>query len=367
MSVIDRMQPRGKPAYADRLLAEAARAANANRMRIAAAAADLATMRAETITEETRVDLARLLAGVIAVVEDDLRQGLIEQVAGDVAADLTESLGAGELAIAAPILDRAGVLGDADLVAVLLRRVETRRLADRLRPTTAPQQPLVETLLQSGDEPLAAMAMAMIVARSRQSRSVDSASPASTGLPAELQYRIVWRVAAALRHHILSRGAMSQPAVDRALTFAAQASLAGYDEDDTLEGRAMQLARRLHQRRRLDDALIVRAVDEGEPEIAVAAIAARASIDFASAWDMAGDRGGNRLTVLLRASNVARPAAARIIGAVIGAEIVAVRIDAFDLLDPQLARESLRPWQADPGYRRAIAEIACGQLDDIWR
>ena len=187
---------------------------------------------------------------------------------------------------------------------------------------------------------------------------------AATDLPAELQHRLVWRVAAALRRHVLLRGVVSEAETDRALVAAATATLAGYDEDDSLEGRAMQVARRLHQRRRLDDALIARAFAEGEATLAVAMLAARAGIDFPAAWEMVADPHGSRTMLLLRATGVRRGSAAAILrdlaAAGIGRLDAADRIEAFDGLDPLDARDALRPWQADPGYRRAVAELADG-------
>jgi uncharacterized protein (DUF2336 family) len=364
MSVPDRKQAQGDRRHVDRLLAEAASAAEASRARIDAAVVDLTTPRGSRISATTRMDLARLLAALVVTIEDELRHRLIGLWRGTAPASLIESLADSALAIAAPILDRARVLGDGELVAALLCRVEAHRLADRMRPALPPGQPIIETFLQGGDERLAALAMALITARSRRSNDLDGRAIAVTDLPAELHHRLTWRIAAALRHHVLLLGAVSASEADRAFATVVPATLAGYDEEDSLEGRAMQVARRLHQRRKLDDALIARAFAEGEVTLATAMLAVRASIDLASAWEMIADPAGCRLTLLLRATGIGRNTAAAILrdiaAAGIGSADLVTRLDGFDGLDPLEARDALRLWQSDREYRRAIAELADG-------
>jgi hypothetical protein len=365
MAVPDRMRVQDdRPSDVDRLLADAASAAEAARVRIDAAIADLTTPRGTRIAAATRMDLARLLAAIVVAIEDELRHRLIVLWAGAAAASLLESLATSELPIAAPILDRSRVLGDPELIAALLARVEANRLAERMRPAQPPAPSILDGFLQSGDEPLAALAMALLTARSRRHDELEGSAIAVTDLPAELQYRMVWRIAAALRHHVLQRGALSPVETDRGLAAAGAAMLAAYDEEDSLEGRAMQVARRLHQRRKLDDAMVARAFAEGEVVLAAAMLATRGGIDFAAAWEMIVDLDGSRLILLLRAIGVVRAQAAIILRALAAADVcaadVADRMKVFDDLDPLAARDALRLWQSDPGYRNAISEIANG-------
>ena len=69
-------------------------------------------------------------------------------------------------------------------------------------------------------------------------------------LPAELQHKLVWMVAAALRHYIVQQHQVA--AVDAAIEETASALIAAYDEGATLEARAVRLARRLHAAGRID-------------------------------------------------------------------------------------------------------------------
>ena len=82
--------------------------------------------------------------------------------------------------------------------------------------------------------------------RALAAASIASRSPtwAQVELPAELQHKLVWLVAAALRHYIVQHhgvGRGRRP--DRG--DRERACIAAYDEGATLEARAMRLARRL--------------------------------------------------------------------------------------------------------------------------
>ena len=370
MSVMDREQVTRRAGSADRLLADAASAAEASHARIDLAVAELFHAQEPRLDDGMRLAMARLLAGFVATIEDDLRQRLLHRLSDGAPETLLAAFGDADVSIAAPILERARLLHDAELVAALLRRAEEHRLRALLPPAGEPAPSLIDTLMQGPDELLGGLAMALLVAETRCLHELEDPVLARTDLPAELQHRLVWWVAAALRRHILSRRAMATATVDRILIAAATEALAGYDEGDTVEGRAMQVARRLQQRRALDDAFVLRAVGEGHAALAVAALAVRAGIEFASAWEMTTDRDGSRLFVLLRATGFGR-SAARDIAALFacidpegGQEEGEDRIAAFDWLDPVAAREAIRPWQLDGGYRRALSELAAGLSGD---
>ncbi len=365
MNFLDREQARGSDARTDWLLAEAASAAGAARERITNAVAELGMAQDRRLSDATRATMTRLLAALVAAVEDDLRQRLIGIFGRAAPAMLIDTLGATDVAIAAPILGHGRVLRDTDLTVTLLRRVEEQRLVAALAPAGLSRSALFDDLLQDGDEPLAAAAMALIVAESRRADALDGSLLARTDLPAEQQHRLVWRVAAALSHYILARAALPPAVVDRAMIAAANAALAGYDEGATAEGRATHVARRLHHRGRLDGAIARRAFEEGRLVLGVALLAVRGSIDYTYAWEMVVDTGGSRLLVLLRASGFDRADAAAIaalLGAAEGAsdDDIALRIEAFDRLDAAAAREAIRLWQFDSGYRQALADLSAG-------
>lgn len=184
-------------------------------------------------------------------------------------------------------------------------------------------------------------------------------------LPADLQHRLVWLVAAALRHYIVQQHRIA--AVDGPIQHAASALLSAYDEGDAFEARAMRLARRLRSAGRLDGALLARLLGEGSLPLFIAGVAALSSLDYAAAWEVLSDPRGRGPALLLRASGVSRLDAAAILlllnphGRLFsGAEADAAeaQLELFDGVDEDAARDVLRLWQADPGYRASVARLS---------
>ncbi len=184
-------------------------------------------------------------------------------------------------------------------------------------------------------------------------------------LPADLQHRLVWLVAAALRHYIVQQHRIA--AVDGAIEQAASALLAGYDEGDGFEARAMRLARRLQRAGRVDGALLARLLGEGALPLFIAGAAALAGLDYAAAWEVLSDPRGRGPALLLRAAGTSRADAAAILlllnahGRLFsGAEADATQrqLELFDGLDEDDARDVLKLWQADPGYRASVARLS---------
>ncbi|MBA4094687.1 MAG: hypothetical protein C0489_11445 [Candidatus Accumulibacter sp.] len=361
---------------AERLIAGARRAAWGAPERLANIVTDLFLPESPRLSDRQRATMTQLLAKLIAAIEDDLRQRLLVTLSPDTPAELSASLAAGRLAIAAPILDRAGLLRDPELVRVLLRRAEEHRLVTALHLTAIAEQEaeqatepgLVDELLQTPDAELAAAVMALLIAESRRFDRFQDPLLARTDLAAELQHALVWRVAAALRAYIVEEQRADPALADRAIAAATSGVLAGYDEGATLEARAMVLARHLHLLGTLTDKLVLRAAKEGRVTLLAAALAVRAGIDFDAAWDMLSDGEGHRLTVLLRAIDMDRSNAAELLFRLAsvaarpdaGDEVVA-QLEAFEALSPDHAREEVLPWRMAEGYRRAIAELDAGR------
>lgn len=367
MFVSDRDSGNGAWSSADRLLADAARAAAGAPGRLATARVDLFVTGDARLSDQQRITMSRILGGLVTAIEDEFRRRLVESLADTAPPELTAALGTARVEIAVPILDRSRLLHDDELVAVLLRRADEHRLADALRGNDHAHRVegsgLVDRLLDRGGPEVTAAAMALLIAESRRFDRFADPVLARTDLPAELQHRLVWWIAAALRDYMIERHDFAPAAADRPIVAAATAMLAAYDEGETLEGRAFALASLLLRHKSLDDALLADAVAEGRLALFAAAIGLRAGIDGAAAWDMVADPSGARLAVLLRAIDCPRETAGEILFRLAMAhgrsdDELAGHLEAFDLLDGDRARDSLRPWRLDSAYRRAIAALA---------
>jgi uncharacterized protein (DUF2336 family) len=333
----------------------------AARERFAVAAADLLLPDRARLTEWQRLTAAALLTRLVRGLEDEMRARLAVRFEDHEA--LHAALASAHVPIALPILERAQALRDADLSNVLVRRVEEHRYWKA--HAAAGGDELLFELVRDPDEEVAAEAMELVIARSRRFDRFQEPALGRVELPAELQHKLVWMVAAALRHYIVQQHHVA--AVDAAIEETASALIATYDEGATLEARAVRLARRLDAAERLDGALLARALSEGMLPLFIAGLAVRCALDYAAAWEVLADPRGRGPAILLRAAGIDRePVAALLLllnsrgPLVSGAEgdAAAEQLGLYDTLDLDAARDVLRLWQADPGYRASVARIS---------
>lgn len=346
-------QPMGDAA---RLLLAAARE------RFSVAAADLLLPEQARLTEWQRVTASALLLRLVRSIEEALRARLAEDFRDR--EGLHAALGSTRVEIALPLLERAQALRDAELGTVLVRRIEEHRF---WKENAKGSDDFLNGLVSDGDEGVAADAMALLIARSRRFDRFQEPLMAQTDLPAELQHRLVWMIAAALRHYMVQHHAVPSGAADAAIAAAAGELIASHDEGQGLEACSMRLARRLHQAGRLEGPDLARLLEEGQLPLFIAGIAVRCSLDYAAAWEILSDPQGRGAPLLMRFGRVEREAAAWILlmlsarGRVFsGAEgdAAATQLDQFDAATEASALEVLRLWQVDPGYRAAIARLS---------
>jgi uncharacterized protein (DUF2336 family) len=333
----------------------------AARERFAVAATDLLLPEQSRLSEWQRLTAAALLARLVGSIEDSLRASLAEHFRSQEA--LHAALSSAHVPIALPILERASALRDPELGTILIRRVEEHRFW-KAYAASGGDEYLLE-LLGDPDPAIAGEAMELVTARSRRFDRFQEPVMGRIELPADLQHRLVWLVAAALRHYIVQHHRIAS--VDGAIEDAASALLRAYDEGDNFEARAMRLARRLQREGRLDGALLARLLGEGSLPLFVAGAAALAALDYAAAWEVLSDPRGRGPALLLRAAAVSRGDAASILlllnahGRLFsGAEGDATeeQLELFDGVDEDGARDVLRLWQADPGYRASVARLS---------
>jgi uncharacterized protein (DUF2336 family) len=327
----------------------------AARERLSVAVADLALPEALRLSDWQRTTVTALLGKLVRTTEDELRTSLAERFSSKDQVALHAALTSAHVAIAGPILERSGALSDANLVAALIRRSEEHRLGTR----SATGAGLLLDLIRDSEEAGAEQAMAIIIGQARRMDQFSDPVAARTELSAELQHRLVWRIAAALRHYMVERHGIAAAQADEAVVGAAERLLAAYDEGDTLEARALRLARRLHETGRLSDDAIARSLAEGVFPLFLAALAVRAGLAYVSAWEILSDPRGRGTVFLLKAAGIERDQAAAILAALETSDArIGLQADLFDVTDENTARDALRLWQVNPGYREALAEIA---------
>jgi uncharacterized protein (DUF2336 family) len=281
----------------------------ASRERFAVAAADLLLPARSRLSEWQRSTASALLQRLVRSVEDSLRSALVHRFASEEA--LHAALGSTNVAIALPLLERSGVLRDGELGTVLVRRVEEHRYWKENAPQGG--EDILSELVRDEGDSIAAEAMSLLLARSRRFDRFQEPLLGQTDLPADLQHRLVWMTAAALRHYMVQQHRVPSGAADAAISAAAGELIAGYDEGRTLEASCMRLCRALFAAGRLEGAALARMLDEGLLPLFVAAIAVRCALDYPAAWEVFSDPQARGPALLLRAGGIARPDAAAIL------------------------------------------------------
>lgn len=333
----------------------------AARERFAVAATDLLLPDQARLTEWQRITAAGLLSRLVRSIEDALRAGLATRFEAQEA--LHAALSSARVPIALPILERAQVLRDPELTTLLVRRVEEHRFWKARGPAAANE--FLYELVGDEDDEIAAGAMELTIARSRRFDRFQEPVMGQVELPADLQHRLVWIVAAALRQYIVQQHHVG--AVDAAVEAAANEVIAGYDEGDSLEARAMRLARELHRRNRLDGHALARTLSDGMLPFFIAGLSVLCGLDQGATWEVLSDPRGRGPALLLRAAGIPRDEAAAILLALnargpllSGAEgdAAAAQLELYDTVDQPSAQEVLRLWQAHPAYRASVARIS---------
>ncbi len=341
-------RPSGELDGAAELLASA-------RARVAAALADLALPEGLRLTDRQRNLVASLLAALVRSIEDELRAALADAFPEPAREPLRAAFTSAHVEIALPILRAQSAIPDAALMSALLRRAEEHRL----HRAAGAENALLLDLTGDPDEALAGGAMALLIAQGGRVDAFQEPLIPLAELPAELAHRLVWTIGAALRLYAVERHGVDPAAADAAVAAAARALLAGLDEGEGIVVRCLRLVRRLRDTGRLDDDFVARALGEGSLPLFLAAVAARAELDPASAWELVSDPSGRGAALLLRAAGIGRGAAAGILLALAADEgDMPRRLDLFDSAPESEARGLLTLWRADPGYRAALARLA---------
>jgi uncharacterized protein (DUF2336 family) len=356
----------GERPAAARWLNDAVRALDGADSRVDRAANDLFEYPGAGLSDQHRAQITQLLRALIGAIEDELRIRIGQALPSDATPELIAALGSAQVPIALPLLERTRLLREADLIAAMLRRVDEHRLALVLgRNSPYHVADLAQRLLDHGDDDVTEAVMALLIAESRRYDQFGDPALARTDLPPGPHRRLLWAVAAALRHYLIRQHAMPDIQADLLLAQAVRALLAEHEDADTLEGRADALALLLHERGLIDDKLLTDALEEGWLALFTAAVAQRAGIDAAGVWSMIVDPAGMMLGTVLRAIDCDRDAAVTLmwrIGSSEGAteEMLVARADAFEELGKAEAAEAVLIWRLDPNYRRAVLEIGAG-------
>jgi len=356
MSIDQRDWDDGARASASTLFARAAAAARHADRRLAEAIEDFFLPEDSKLDDRTRAALAATLTAIVAAVERDLRRRAVAHSSG---ADRTAIQ---RIENGAPVLDRlvgSGLLRDFDMMRELIARTRQDLLVDLL-PALPPDEigsaSLLARLAGSADARVADSALAVMAAESRRRGLVDSHRLERTELPAELQHRLVWWVAAAIREQL------GPSAADRIIAEAALRALADHDEGDRLESAAMRLAATVDPQPAELATVLRHALGDRRVALVIAFLGHALGIDYATMRQIVLD-GGDQLWLALRGAGLDRATVARVGLSLCEAdprrdvEVFADQLEAIAAVTPEEARGALAPLRLHPDFRAAMAEL----------
>jgi len=314
------------------------------------------------LDDRTRLMLAQVLGAIVGAIEWDIRRHAARLLVGDGATRAGEAMlkvGAGTVL---ERLTRAGLLRDEDLMDELIARVRHDLIAASLPVEVAEpdEASLLVRLAGVPDSVVASAASALLAAESRRRVANEQGHVGGSELPAELHHRLVWWVAAAIRDGLKTAARDS----DRAITDAAQRSLAAHDEGERPDAAATRLAAALDARPNELAAVLVESIGDRRLSLFVAVLAHALGIGFDQARAITLDPEGDRLWLALRALDMDRPTIARIGLALSEAdprrdiEAFADALDAIVSIGVEDARASIAPLALNRDFRMALRALA---------
>jgi hypothetical protein len=377
MSAHDPVPPAPAGASADRLLADAARAADVARVRMTGALNDLFRSPDSRLNDRDHATASRMLAHLVTDIERALRERLVGDGLLDGFDATRLELADLEQPIAWPRLAHSRVMREPVLIGLLMRRCQEHYVGQALRRVYplrhGIKQSMLDRLAAHADSRIEEAASNFLITDSRRIDRFGDPLLDRADLPLELQHRVTWWVAAALRDHMTSADEVDREAADRALVAAAASLLENYDNAGAIDSRAADLVSIVKDVEGIDDSLIAALLTEGQLPIWISALSLRAEIDAESVWPMIADADGSRLTLLLRAINMDRALALGSLvelfvarGGVISEQDARLTeaAAAFDALSVEDALAAIKPWRPTDHYRRAVAGLALDEGHD---
>lgn len=374
--------PLDRPIDVQALLGLAAGRSGAARAQVANAVTDLFLPAAQRLTDQQRALMTDVLGRLLGTVEMEVRRHLVEALSRSPASqpDLEARLASDSIEVARPILERSSVVRNPALMDIVIQCAEEHRMAIALRETVSPpltealaergfkgsEDDVLEGLIRTEDPVLSRRAMELLVAESKRNGQFQQPLLTQNDLPADLAHEVYWWVAAALRRHILKTFVIDQAVLDPMLERAVKRAVVEYDDTQSVQSRALQLARRLNELGELTDGFLLRTLRQGRLSLFTAAFAARAKIAFNTVWRIVTDPASESFIVLAKAVDVSRDATASLV-IVLGElgnaararppSAVAEILRLHDDLDVAAARRVLQYWQLDAGLRQAIDDL----------
>ena len=315
--------------------------------RLATVRADFFLDPADRLSERERALMSGMLHCLIAEIAERLAAGLPgADRGGSRDHDLVAAL------------NRAALLDEPELIALLLRRAEEERIFSAASARAGRSEARVlQGLVGHDNDAVSAAAMALILARGRRRDRFGKCLLAFDDLPPALAATLSQRVAAAIK----AAGNLT----DRSAVASSASLIAAHDPAKSVETLARSLASAMADAEILDDAVLLAAAHEGDVALLAHLLAHLAAIPGAVAEAELLSSDPSSIVMLLRMARVSRPVAAGILAAIgdlLGVHDPAEALKAFAAIKDPEVEEAHVLVTSDSAYRSALGllEAASG-------
>ena len=324
----------------------------AGRSRLSTVRADFFLNPTERLTEQERALMTAMLHCLVGDIATEIRAAL---PAGWTGANDDDSA-------IVETLTRAGLLDDAELMALLLRRADEERIGTAARARSGRREArAVQGLVSHHNGAVSAAAMALILARGRRRDRFSQCLLGFDDLSHGTAARLVLAVAAALRRDVAA-AAGAAPA-DNELSAAADRLMDRREPGRSIEALTAAVVALLDEGGALTDELLLACAQEGEVGFLAEVLGRRAGIAGSVALDELLSGKATELMALLRVAGFSRELSAGLLaslGDLLGIDDPGAAIGIFDRMNAEEVKAAASWISAPSAYRAALEALGNG-------
>ena len=324
----------------------------AGRSRLSTVRLDFFLDPAQRLTEQERALMTAMLHCLIGDIAGEIRAALPVGWAG--ANDDDSAI--------VRALTGAGLLDDAELMAMLLRRADEERIGTAARARSGRREArAIQGLVSHHNGAVSAAAMALILARGRRRDRFGQCLLGFDDLSQETAARLVHAVAAAIRRHAAS--AAGAAAADTELAAAAHQLLDRHDAARSIESLTRAVVVLLDESGAMTDELLLACAQEGEVGFLAEVLGRRAGIHGMVALDELLSGKAQQLIALLRVAAFSRELSAGLLaslGDLLGIDDPGAAIALFDRMTAEEVKAAASWISAPSMYRAALEALGNG-------
>ncbi|MGF1641535.1 MAG: DUF2336 domain-containing protein [Rhodospirillales bacterium] len=347
-----------------------------SRAALAETISDLFSDKGDFLTDRERASMSSILHKIVGDIEGSLRRTFCDALATtpEGSPEIADALRTGDVAYR--MLSRSPALKAEDLIEIVRHRHLEHRLMLALKenrerdplPSSAAsggRATLVETFLHHAETEIARATMDYLLEQAKRVDSTHEPIVRREELAQEPARRTTLWIAAALRQHVLQHHDLDEMLVDEIMESVVSAEVAGIPEVPA-RGRADALADVLAQTGRLEPALLLASLAEGEVALAIALFARVTGLRSGLTRRLLFEPGGEGLGIACRAVGIPADAFSRLfaLSRMARPQLRAqIRIDTrkaeafYEFLHQEQAIQVLRKWRLRPDYAAAVRGV----------